>query len=67
MDPEWAREHAPWHYDHHMGPNPEANWCITSPFFDEMMGTREPYLGTEREAADRRRKEERAAARAAAA
>src|SRR4051812_9018229 len=21
LDPEWARVHLPWHYDHHMGPN----------------------------------------------
>ncbi|TNF28780.1 MAG: hypothetical protein EP329_17230, partial [Deltaproteobacteria bacterium] len=21
LDPDWAREHLPWHYDHHMGPN----------------------------------------------
>ncbi len=53
MDPEWAREHLPWHYDHHMGPNQDANWCVTRPWFDHIMGTREPYLGTEREARDR--------------
>ncbi len=28
-DPQWAREHLPWHYDHHMGPNQHANWCVT--------------------------------------
>ena len=56
MDPEWAREHLPWHYDHHMGPNQNANWCVTHPFFDHVMGTREPYLGTEREQRDRDRR-----------
>ena len=41
QDPEWAKSHLRWHYDHHMGPNPEANWCITKPWFDHLMGTRE--------------------------
>ena len=51
LDPAWAREHLPWHYDHHMGPNQHANWCVTRPWFDQLMGTREPYVGTERERA----------------
>jgi len=55
-DPEWARTHLPWHYDHHMGPNQDANWCVTFPLFDHIMGTRERYLGSEREARDRARK-----------
>ncbi|WP_228152617.1 sterol desaturase family protein [Marinobacter profundi] len=42
LDPQWAREHLPWHYDHHMGRNPNANWCVTRPWFDNLMGTREP-------------------------
>lgn len=49
LDPEWARENVPWHYDHHMGPDQDANWCVTRPWFDEIMGTRIPYVGTERE------------------
>lgn len=52
MDPEWGRKHLPWHYDHHMGPNPNANWCVTHPWFDHLMGTREPYAGTEQEKQD---------------
>ena len=48
-DPSWAREHLPWHYDHHMGPNQDANWCVTWPWFDWVMGTREHYVGTERD------------------
>lgn len=67
LEPEWAREHLPWHYDHHMGPNQHANWCVTFPLFDYVMGTREPYLGTEREAKDRARRERRAAVSATAA
>ena len=62
LDVAWAKEHLPWHYDHHMGKDQDANWCVTHPFFDILMGTRKPYLGT---AAERRdlaraaRKEER--------
>ena len=57
LDPEWARQHVPWHYDHHMGPHQDANWCVTRPWFDHLMGTREPYVGTEREASDQQRAE----------
>lgn len=56
LDPEWAREHLPWHYDHHMGPNQHANWCVTRPWFDIIMGTREPYVGTAREKRDREKR-----------
>lgn len=41
MDPEWGAANVPWHYDHHMGNNPGANWCVTKPWFDYLMGTRE--------------------------
>ena len=64
LDPEWARENLPWHYDHHMGPDQHKNWCVTHPWFDRVMGTREPYVGTERE---RRDIEKRAKRRARAA
>lgn len=67
LDPEWAREHLPWHYDHHMGPKQDANWCVTKPWFDHLMGTRVPYVGTEREKKDVERKQRRAAAAAARA
>ncbi|MEM6958797.1 MAG: hypothetical protein AAF645_24150, partial [Myxococcota bacterium] len=59
LDPLWARKHVPWHFDHHMGPNPHANWCVTKPWFDEIMGTREPYVGTEREHADKLKRRRR--------
>ncbi len=49
LDPAWAREWLPWHVDHHMGPNQDANWCVTFPLFDWIMGTREPWVGTEAE------------------
>jgi hypothetical protein len=43
LDPEWAKEHLPWHYDHHMGKDQNANWCVTHPWFDHVMGTRKTY------------------------
>jgi len=49
LDPAWAREHIPWHYDHHMGRNQNANWCVTRPWFDYVMGTREFSAGGPRE------------------
>jgi sterol desaturase/sphingolipid hydroxylase (fatty acid hydroxylase superfamily) len=60
LDPEWARTHLPWHYDHHMGPDQDCNWCVTRPWFDQVMGTRKPYLGTERAARDDARRAARA-------
>lgn len=63
LDPEWAREHLPWHVDHHLGPNQHANWCVTRPWFDILLGTRQPYLGTAREEQDRARWQERQADR----
>jgi hypothetical protein len=53
LDPAWARERVPWHYDHHMGPNQDANWCVTHPLFDLLMGSREHYAGTDHEQRDR--------------
>ncbi len=43
LDPNWARLHMQNHYDHHMGPDQDANWCVTRPWFDWVMGTRKPY------------------------
>jgi sterol desaturase/sphingolipid hydroxylase (fatty acid hydroxylase superfamily) len=56
LDPSWAREHLSWHYDHHMGPDQDANWCVTWPWFDHLMGTRVPYKDTPREERDRARR-----------
>jgi len=66
LDPAWGREHLPWHVDHHMGPDQDANWCVTHPFFDILLGTRKPYVGTELEAKHRAAAEERARKKAAA-
>ena len=46
LDPAWARDRLPWHYDHHMGKDQNANWCVTFPLFDYVLGTRRKYLGT---------------------
>ncbi len=56
LEPEWGRKHLPWHYDHHMGKNQDANWCVTFPLFDHIMGTRIYYLGTEAEKLDHERR-----------
>jgi hypothetical protein len=40
LDPDYARARIPWHYDHHMNVSEEANWCVTRPWFDYIMGTR---------------------------
>ncbi|HCJ6427498.1 TPA: sterol desaturase family protein [Acinetobacter baumannii] len=40
LDPEYAKNRIPWHYDHHMTSNQNANWCVTRPWFDYIMGTR---------------------------
>lgn len=46
LDPEWARANMPWHVDHHMGPEQDMNWCVTKPWFDILLGTRQKYVGT---------------------
>ena len=45
-NPEWAKRWAPWHWDHHMGKNQDANWCVTMPLMDHILGTRVYYYGT---------------------
>lgn len=40
LQPEWAKRTIPWHYDHHMNSNQDANWCVTKPWFDYVLGTR---------------------------
>ena len=40
LEPEWAKKSIPWHYDHHMNSNQDANWCVTKPWFDYILGTR---------------------------
>lgn len=40
LDVEWGKKWFPWHYDHHMGQNQNANWGVTNPVFDWILGTR---------------------------
>lgn len=62
IDPAWGREHLAWHYDHHMGANQHRNWGVTFQWFDRLRGTRERYVGTVKELADRARNDARARA-----
>ncbi|MEQ1527777.1 MAG: hypothetical protein ABL925_00565 [Methylococcales bacterium] len=39
LDPSWAKQHLPWHYDHHLH-GQSGNWCVTWPWFDYLLGTR---------------------------
>ncbi len=34
----------PWHYEHHMGKDQNANWCVVCPLMDYMMNTRVKWL-----------------------
>ncbi len=42
-DPQWAKEHLRWHYDHHMGKNQDVNWGVSRPWADWLFGTRVKY------------------------
>ena len=61
-DQEWAKNYVPWHWDHHMGPRDaaNANWCVTFPLFDYIMGTRVKYYGTKKYYLDLAKKSSRA-------
>ena len=50
LDPAWARDHLPWHYDHHMG-DQDKNFGVSWAWFDVLAGTREVFVGSERERA----------------
>lgn len=41
--PKWGKKWMRWHYDHHMGRNQDANWCVTIPLFDYLFKTRIKY------------------------
>jgi sterol desaturase/sphingolipid hydroxylase (fatty acid hydroxylase superfamily) len=59
LDPQWAAQHVPWHVDHHLARNQDANWCVTFPIIDVLVGTRERYVGTTEHAADLERRAQR--------
>ncbi len=48
-DINWSRENTPWHYDHHLGKNQNANWGVRLPMIDYLFGTRVLYKGTKKE------------------
>jgi len=48
LDPAWARDHLPWHYDHHMG-DQDKNFGVSYAWFDVLAKTREVFVGSERE------------------
>jgi len=39
LDPAWAKSHLNWHYQHHTVSS-SANWCVSWPWFDYLLGTR---------------------------
>ena len=49
LDVEWAKRWVPWHYDHHMGKNQDANWCVTFPLWDHILRTRVHFLKNQKE------------------
>ena len=44
VDVEWGKRNFPWHYDHHMGKNQDANWGVTNPLWDHILKTRIKYF-----------------------
>lgn len=48
LDPAWAKQHLRHHYDHHMGRQQDANWGVTRPWADWLMGTRVHYAYDEK-------------------
>lgn len=55
-DPAWGRRWVPWHMDHHLARDQDANWGVVLPLWDHLLGTRVVYLGTETERADTARR-----------
>lgn len=43
VDAAWCKERLPWHWEHHMGSDPHANYCLTSDWFDRLVGTRKRF------------------------
>jgi len=41
----WGKKYLPWHWDHHMGKNQDANWCVLFPLSDYVFGTRKKSNG----------------------
>ncbi len=62
----WCKTHLRWHWDHHMGTNPDVNWGVTNQWFDRLMGTREVWFSKKERAARAAQTEGLGAASAAA-
>ena len=60
LDPAWARDHLPCHYDHHLG-DQDKNFAICWSWVDQIAGTRERFVGSDKELAQRAMHAERAA------
>jgi len=52
LDPAWARDHRPWHYDHHLG-DQDKNFGVAWSWFDVLARTREVFVGSDRERSGR--------------
>ena len=48
LDPKWGRDHLTWHYEHHMG-DQDKNFGVVWAWFDLVAGTRELFVGTDKE------------------
>lgn len=44
IDIEWAKAKVPHHWEHHMGKDQDANWGITTDFWDRLLRTRKKYI-----------------------
>lgn len=52
LDPGWARDHLPWHYDHHIDEG-AGNFGVSWAWFDVLAGTRSVFVGSDRERSGR--------------
>ena len=50
LDPRWGRDHLSWHYDHHMG-DQDKNFGVVWSWFDSLVGTRDLFVGSDKERA----------------
>ena len=41
---EWGAKKLPWHYNHHLGKNQDANWGVTTDWVDSLLNTRIKYF-----------------------
>ena len=39
-DVEWGKKNLPWHYNHHMGKDQDANWGVTTDIWDTLLNTK---------------------------